>query len=57
MAEQQFRRALTLSGGDPSVFVTQPISLLILVIAFLLVLVPIFLRRRRASDPAAETLA
>jgi putative tricarboxylic transport membrane protein len=57
MAEQQFRRALALSGGDPSVFVTQPISLLILVIAFLLVLVPIFLRRRRLSGAPAETPA
>jgi putative tricarboxylic transport membrane protein len=57
MAEQQFRRALTLSGGDPSVFVTQPISLLILVIALLLVLVPIFLRRRRLSGAPVETPA
>ena len=57
MAEQQFRRALTLSGGDPSIFLTQPISLLILIIAVMLVLVPIFLRRRRSRDPAVATPA
>jgi putative tricarboxylic transport membrane protein len=57
MAEQQFRRALSLSGGDPSVFLTHPISLLILIIALLLVLVPVLLRRRRSDELAAETPA
>ena len=39
MAEQQFRRALAISEGDPSVFLTHPISLALLIIAVLLVIV------------------
>jgi putative tricarboxylic transport membrane protein len=46
LAEQQFRRALTISQGDPSVFFTHPISLALLTIACLLVIAPIILRRR-----------
>jgi putative tricarboxylic transport membrane protein len=59
LAEQQFRRALAISEGDASVFFTHPISLALLVIAALLVVLPLFLRRRRpthenlpASTPA-----
>jgi putative tricarboxylic transport membrane protein len=51
LAEQQFRRALTISQGDPSVFVTHPIALALLVIAVLLVLVPVVLRSRRTGGP------
>jgi putative tricarboxylic transport membrane protein len=51
LAEQQFRRALTISQGDLSVFVTHPISLSLLVIAALLVLIPVLLRSRRVGDP------
>jgi putative tricarboxylic transport membrane protein len=40
MAEAQFRRALTISQGDPSVFVTHPLSLGLLVIALLVLVVP-----------------
>ena len=40
LAEQQFRRALAISQGDPTVFFTHPISLALLIIAVLLVLVP-----------------
>ena len=47
LAEQQFRRALSISCRPSSVFFTHPISLGILLIAVLLVLRPIFLRRRR----------
>ena len=58
LAEQQFRRSLAISQGDPTVFFTHPISLAILVIAALLVLVPLFLRgRRRHADLPAETPA
>lgn len=46
LAEQQFRRALAISQGDPSVFFTHPIALLLLVIAALLVITPIILRNR-----------
>jgi len=54
LAEQQFRRALSISQGDPSVFLTHPISAAILMIALLLILVPLFLRRRQqhANLPA-----
>jgi putative tricarboxylic transport membrane protein len=51
LAEQQFRRALTISQGDPSVFVTHPIALALLVIAVLLVVIPVLLRRRRTGRP------
>src|SRR5215210_3828772 len=52
LAEQQFRRALAISQGDASVFFTHPISLGILVVAALLVLVPIVLRRRQKRREA-----
>jgi putative tricarboxylic transport membrane protein len=44
MAEAQFRRALTISQGDPSVFVTHPLSLALLVIALMVLIVPPLLR-------------
>jgi putative tricarboxylic transport membrane protein len=40
LAESQFRRALAISQGDPSVFLTHPISAVLLSLAALLVLVP-----------------
>jgi putative tricarboxylic transport membrane protein len=52
LAEQQFRRALAISQGDASVFVTHPISFLLLAIAVLIVALPPLLRaraRRRAA--------
>jgi putative tricarboxylic transport membrane protein len=45
MAEAQFRRALTISQGDPSVFVTHPLAFGLLVIALLVVILPPLLRR------------
>ncbi|MBB3773818.1 putative tricarboxylic transport membrane protein [Angulomicrobium tetraedrale] len=53
MAEQQFRRALAISQGDLSVFVTHPISLGLLLTGLLLVVVPVLLRRRRAKYTTA----
>jgi putative tricarboxylic transport membrane protein len=55
LAEQQFRRALAISEGDLSVFVTHPISLALLVTAVALVVGPALLRRRRrrAGEGAA----
>jgi putative tricarboxylic transport membrane protein len=47
LAEQQFRRALSISQGDASVFFTHPISLALLTTAVLLVITPILLRRRQ----------
>jgi putative tricarboxylic transport membrane protein len=49
LAETQFRRALSISQGDPSVFVTQPIAATLLVITLLILFVPWLARRRRRS--------
>jgi len=51
MAEQQFRRALSISQGDASVFVREPLSAVFLAIALLALVVPIIapLFRRRQS--------
>jgi putative tricarboxylic transport membrane protein len=40
LAEQNFRQSMTISAGDWTVFFTRPLSLTILIIAFLLVAVP-----------------
>ena len=47
LAEQHLRRALAISQGDASVFVTQPIALGLLVTAFMVVALPPLLRARR----------
>jgi putative tricarboxylic transport membrane protein len=47
LAEQQFRRALAISQGDPTVFFTHPLSLGLLITAALLVLVPVVLKARQ----------
>jgi putative tricarboxylic transport membrane protein len=55
MAETQLRRALAISQGDASVFVTQPIALGLLVATLLVLLAPPVVRavqRRRAGAPA-----
>lgn len=44
LAEAQFRRALTISQGDASVFVTHPLSLFLLLAALAVVAVPMILR-------------
>ena len=52
LAEQQFRRALAISQGDPSIFITSPISATVLLIAGLAVIVPPIWRRfSRKSQP------
>jgi putative tricarboxylic transport membrane protein len=51
LAESQFRRALSISQGDPSVFLTHPISATLLGLTVLLVVVPWIykvVRERRA---------
>jgi TctA family transporter len=63
--EENLRRALLISRGDPSVFVTRPISAGFLVATVLLLLVmilPAFKRKREkaldaagAPEPAAGT--
>lgn len=55
LSEQQFRRALAISQGDLSIFVTQPISAAILAITALVLIVPPLWRRvaiRRAEIKA-----
>ena len=49
LAEQQFRRALTIRQGDATIFFTHPISDAILLIALLLVIVPVIMRRWAAK--------
>lgn len=52
LSEQQFRRALAISQGDLSIFVTQPISAFVLGVTALTVIVPMIMRviaRRRAA--------
>ena len=51
LAETQMRRALAISQGDPTVFLTQPISATVLAITAAVVIVPRLLKRRRALAP------
>ncbi|GIZ52172.1 tripartite tricarboxylate transporter permease [Noviherbaspirillum aridicola] len=55
MAEQQLRRALSISQGDPSVFVTRPISAALLALTVAAVVGPLLLKRRarRKDAPSA----
>ncbi len=46
LAEQQFRRAMTISQGDMMVFLERPLSATILAIAALAIVVPIYLKHR-----------
>ena len=49
LAETQFRRALSISQGDVSVFVTQPISATLLAITAFLLIAPWLVRRFRRT--------
>jgi putative tricarboxylic transport membrane protein len=57
LAEQQFRRALAISQGDPTVFFFHPISAGLLVTAVVLVLGPMLLRwfRPRTETGSVQT--
>jgi putative tricarboxylic transport membrane protein len=46
LLEQHFRRAMAISGGDPTVFLTRPVSAAILAITVVVVLVPVVARAR-----------
>jgi putative tricarboxylic transport membrane protein len=46
LAEQQLRRALAISQGDPAVLVSTPAALTLYAVAALALLVPIILRMR-----------
>ena len=49
LAETQFRRALAISEGDPSVFVTQPISATLLGLTLAAALLPWLTRQKRRT--------
>ena len=50
MAEQQFRRAVAISEGDLSVFVTRPISAALVAAALLALVAPLVLKRWRRHE-------
>ena len=50
LAEQQFRRALAISQGDLSVFLTRPLSAALLTIAVLVLVVPVVVRVWRGNS-------
>lgn len=55
LLEQNLRRSLIISGGSFSIFVTRPISTVILIIAFLL-LISTFITNLRKRKPTSEEL-
>jgi putative tricarboxylic transport membrane protein len=56
MAEQQFRRAMAISEGDPSVFITRPIAATLLVSAAVVLAGP-WLVKRWSWQPEREPIA
>ncbi|MFO1322128.1 MAG: tripartite tricarboxylate transporter permease [Burkholderiales bacterium] len=54
MMEDHFRRALTIARGDPTVFVTRPISCTLLVVAALLLLAVVAPNIRKARQQAFQ---
>jgi putative tricarboxylic transport membrane protein len=55
LLEQELRRALALSDGDPTIFLTRPIALAFLVAALIAALAPIVVKRlRRPIRPPAD---
>ena len=59
MAEQQLRRALAISQGDPSILISSPISAVLLAVASLVILSPLFLKlvARKTQMTAVEAAA
>lgn len=53
MIEQEFRRAMAISAGDPSIFFARPLSLFFLALVALMVFVPLLRKWRKAPlvDP------
>lgn len=54
MAEQQLRRALAISQGDPSVLMGSPIAIALLLLAATAVLLPLYLRARGRGKVLAQ---
>jgi putative tricarboxylic transport membrane protein len=57
LAEQQLRRALSISQGDVTVLFTSPIAAVLLFIAFLAFIVPLILRARGRGDVLTQLAA
>jgi len=49
MLEESFRESLMLSRGDFSIFISRPVSVAFLVVAFLLLIIPIITQRKRLA--------
>lgn len=54
MAEQQLRRALSISQGDPTVLVSSPIAATLLVLAAVALIVPLIMRARGRGDVLSQ---
>jgi putative tricarboxylic transport membrane protein len=54
MAEEHFRRALMISQGDPSVFLTHPISAFFLILSVLILVLPWILKKLGAGSSLGE---
>ncbi|MBU3731276.1 MAG: tripartite tricarboxylate transporter permease [Beijerinckiaceae bacterium] len=50
LLEQEFRRAMTISAGDPMIFLQKPLSLALLLIALAAVVLPPLINRLRRYD-------
>jgi putative tricarboxylic transport membrane protein len=46
LAEQQLRRALAISQGDPAILVSSPVSIMLYVLALIALVLPLILRMR-----------
>ncbi|WP_028033708.1 tripartite tricarboxylate transporter permease [Chelativorans sp. J32] len=54
LAEQQLRRALAISQGDPSILVGSPIAIVLLLLALAAVVIPLILRARGKGQALAQ---
>ncbi len=54
MAEQQLRRALSISQGDPTVLVSSPIAATLLVLAVIALVVPLIMRARGRGEVLSQ---
>ncbi len=50
LLEQEMRRSLSISGGDPSILVTRPIAVTLLILAAVAIAIPLWIRRRAPLD-------
>jgi putative tricarboxylic transport membrane protein len=54
LAERAFRQSLIISQNDPSIFVTRPVALVLLLLAAVLLIAPLFGRARRLREEVIE---